>query len=113
MDLIRKVEILGEGSDAKTARVPDGEIVTIRTIASHPSDTKPSDGANDSTASMLKRLTAKYGDDEIFRADFHAGMSAYPYVTFTLRPPKSGKLSVTWTDHSGNSWSDERDITVA
>ena len=80
-----------------------GEVVEIRATAAHPMETGYRRGADGAMQprDLLRQVVASFEGQTIFSAEFHAAISANPYVSFWLRVPGSGVLTVRWVADGG------------
>jgi sulfur-oxidizing protein SoxZ len=96
-------------------RVPQGDVVEVRTLVSHLMETgeRQVDGVL-VPRSILKKFSCEAGGGEIFSADLTAAVSANPYMRFKFKPQGPGPLSLrfTWIDEDGNSIVAEEQIIV-
>jgi sulfur-oxidizing protein SoxZ len=82
-----------------------GEVVEIRATAAHPMETGNRRGADGVMLprNLLRQVMATFEGQTVFSAEFHAAVSANPYVSFSMRLPGSGVLSVRWVADGGVS----------
>ncbi len=82
-----------------------GDVVEIRATAAHPMETGYRRGSDGDLLprNLLRQLVASFNDQVFFSAEFHAAVSANPYVSFWLRVPGSGQLLVRWMADGGIS----------
>lgn len=88
-------------------RLPDsakiGDVIEVKTLITHVMETG---NRHDKHGKLIPRdiinlLVAKYGDREVFRAEFGTGISANPFVSFRMRVPGPGVFEFAWTDDHG------------
>ena len=80
-----------------------GEIIDVKAVVTHPMETgnrKDSAGAI-SPRNVINSFTALFAGTEVFRAEFGSGISANPFISFSMRVPGPGSLQLSWTDDSG------------
>ncbi len=80
-----------------------GDVVEIRATAAHAMETgyrRGSDG-DIQPRNLLRQVLATFNGQPVFSAEFHAAVSANPYVSFWLRVPGSGQLLVRWVADGG------------
>jgi sulfur-oxidizing protein SoxZ len=96
----------------KTAR--KGEVITLSAIFSHQMETGHRRDAEGQAVprDIIALFTCQYDGMEIFRADLHPAISAYPFMQFTTVATVSGPITFTWTDEAGKSWRETAEITV-
>ena len=59
-------------------------------------------------AHFIQHLVAKHKDREVFIAQFGASIAKDPFLSFKFKGAAKGdKVSVTWTDNTGDSRTDE------
>lgn len=88
-------------------KLPDstkiGDTIEVKTLVTHVMETgnrKDKDG-NVIPRNIVNTLIAKFGDAEVFRADFGPGISANPYVSFQMRVDGPGVFEFAWIDDDG------------
>ncbi len=88
-------------------KLPDtvrlGEVIEVKTLISHVMETgnrKDKDG-KPIPREIINTFVAKFGDQEVFRAELGPGISANPFIAFQLRVPGPGSFEFTWTDDNG------------
>jgi len=92
-----------------------GEIVEIRTLVNHVMETGQRRGADGQPIprNIIHTFTATFDGKEVFRADLNSGISANPYLVFTMKVPGAGQLVMTWTDDTGASVTETANIVVS
>jgi len=80
-----------------------GDIIEVKTLITHVMETG---NRHDKYGKLIPRdiintFVAKYGDTQVFRAEFGPGISANPYVSFKMRVPGPGVFEFAWTDDHG------------
>ena len=83
--------------------VKTGDVIEVKTLVTHVMETgrrKDKDG-NVIPRDILNLFIAKFGDQEVFRAELGPGISANPYISFQMRVPGPGTFEFSWTDDSG------------
>lgn len=92
-----------------------GEIVTIRTLLSHPMESglrrDPSGAVI--PRHIIRRFRCALDGAVVFAVDLEPGIAANPYFAFTLRAERSGTLVFTWSDEDGTEFTHEARLTVA
>ncbi len=91
-----------------------GEIIQIKTLISHKMETglRKDKKGKMIPRKIINKFVATYNGTEIFNADWHAGISANPYMAFHTVATESGTLKFTWTDDDGSVYSASSKITV-
>jgi sulfur-oxidizing protein SoxZ len=88
-------------------RLPDsakiGDVIEVKTLITHVMETG---NRHDKHGKLIPRdiinlFVAKYGDREVFRAEFGTGISANPFVSFRMRVHGPGVFEFAWTDDHG------------
>lgn len=83
--------------------VKAGDVVEVKTLITHVMETgnrKDRDG-NRIPRDIINAFVAKFGEQEVFRAEFGSGISANPYLSFMMRVPGPGTFEIAWTDDHG------------
>ncbi len=99
-------------------RVPQsakkGEIVEIRTLASHAMESgQRRDAAGKLIPrQIINRFTCRYNGKLVFDAKLEPGIAANPTLNFFLKCTESGKLEFAWTDDDGSIYATTHSITV-
>ena len=90
-------------------KLPDnakvGDVIEVKTLIRHVMETG---NRHDKNGQLIPRdiintFVAKYGDTQVFRAEFGPGISANPYVSFQMRVPGHGIFEFAWTDDHGTT----------
>jgi sulfur-oxidizing protein SoxZ len=83
--------------------VKTGDVIEVKTLVTHVMETgnrKDKDG-NLIARDIINLFVAKFGDQEVFRAELGPGISANPYISFQMRVPGPGTFEFSWTDDNG------------
>ena len=83
--------------------VKTGDVIEVKTLVTHVMETgnrKDKDG-KPIPRDILNLFVAKFGDQEVFRAELGPGISANPYISFQMRVPGPGTFEFSWTDDNG------------
>jgi sulfur-oxidizing protein SoxZ len=77
-----------------------GEIIDIKSVVTHVMETG---NRKDSAGQLIPRdiITAKFEGADVFAAKFGPGISANPFVSFSMRVPGPGQFEFTWIDDGG------------
>ena len=97
----------------KTAAV--GEVVTIRTLISHPMETGhrvDRDTGEAVPRKIINRFVATFEGEEIVSFDLNPGVSANPYFRFQMKVPGPGVIRFEWLDDDGAVYELERRIEI-
>jgi sulfur-oxidizing protein SoxZ len=91
-----------------------GEIITLSAMIAHPMETGHRRDAEGQAIprDIIKLFTCHYGGVEVFRADMHPALAAYPLMQFSTVATASGPITFTWTDEAGKSTKETVEITV-
>jgi sulfur-oxidizing protein SoxZ len=88
-------------------KLPDsakaGDIIDVKTVITHPMETgnrKDADG-RPIARNIINLFVAKFAGAEVFRAELGSGVSANPYISFSMRVPGPGQFEFVWTDDEG------------
>lgn len=99
-------------------RLPDeikaGEIIEIKALITHVMETgnrKDSEGRR-IPRNIIHTFTATFDGALIFKAELGPGVSANPYLSFTLRVPGPGELRVSWRDDDGGETIERYPVSV-
>lgn len=91
-----------------------GEIVQIKTLASHPmvsGQTKDSNG-KPIPRDIINTFTCSYNGKQVFKMMLEPAISANPFIAFPLRADQTGTLDFVWVDDNGAVYKDSAQITV-
>ncbi len=91
-----------------------GEIIEVRTLVTHVMETgnrKDRDG-KPIPRDIVNTFVAKYADQEVFRADLGPGISANPFIAFSLKVPGPGTFEFAWTDDEGTTLVETQPLNV-
>lgn len=99
---------------AAPARATVGEVITIRTLISHPME---SGFRRDPTGQViardiLVRFECRFDAEFVFAADLAPGTAANPYVSFHYRAERSGTLQFIWRDQAGIETREQHALVV-
>lgn len=88
----------------KKAKV--GEIVTIKTLLSHPMESGQRKDAKTGEIipqDIVNYFSASFNGEKFFEVDVDPAVSTNPYIQFTLKVPEAGTVSFLWkTDNDGD-----------
>ncbi|MBM3644946.1 MAG: thiosulfate oxidation carrier complex protein SoxZ [Alphaproteobacteria bacterium] len=100
-------------SAPKQARA--GEIVEIRTLASHPMETGFRAGTNGTLIprDIVREFSCSYGGVTVFRMELSPAIAANPYIAFHLRARETGPIVLRWTGDNGFSVEETVTLQVA
>lgn len=99
-------------------RLPDqaqtGEIIEIKALITHVMETgnrKDADG-KPIRRNIINTFTAHYDGVLVFKANLGSGISANPYLSFFLKVPGPGELTVSWLDDDGGETIERYSLNV-
>jgi sulfur-oxidizing protein SoxZ len=80
-----------------------GEIIDVKAVLSHPMETgNRRDGEGRVIPrNIVNRFVASFAGREVFRAEFGPGISANPFISFSMRVPGPGMFEFIWMDDEG------------
>lgn len=83
--------------------VKTGDVIEVKTLITHVMETgnRKDSAGKPVPRDILNTFVAKYGQDEVFRAELSPGISANPYISFQMRVPGPGTFEFSWTDDHG------------
>jgi sulfur-oxidizing protein SoxZ len=106
-------------ADKPRLRIPSiakkGEIIQIKTLASHPMETglRKDDKGKTVPREIINSFVCTFNGREVFRADLEPAIAANPYIAFTVKVEESGTFTFAWTDDNGAVMTAEQGITVS
>ena len=106
--------VLSRLSFAGTAR--PGELIEVRWLASHVMETgfRVDDSGHPIARNIIHRVRVRVDGRLVLDAEPGTGMSAQPYLAFSLRvPPAGGMVTVEWEDDRGQHGQVQRAIPLA
>ena len=62
---------------------------------------------------VIRLVTCRYNNVEVFRAETSSGISANPLITFFVTARESGELVFEWVDDSGAKGSERAPVSVS
>ena len=92
-----------------------GDIIEIKSLITHKMESgqrKDKEG-KPIPRQIINKFTCTYNGEEVFSADWHAAISANPYMAFHTVATESGTLEFAWVDDDGSVYSKTAKITVA
>lgn len=80
-----------------------GDIIDIRAVVSDMMETGNRKDADGKTIprKIINSFVATFAGKDVFRAEFGPGISANPFILFSMRVPGPGAFEFTWTDDDG------------
>lgn len=100
---------------AAPASASPGEIITVKTLISHPMESGFRRDASGGVIprDILVRFECRLDDTVVFAANLAPGTAANPYLAFRIRAERSGTLHFTWRDQHGAETRDTHALLVA
>ena len=91
-----------------------GEVVRVRVKIPHPMETgwRKDHHGKAVARNRITELVCTLAGEEVFRAEFHSGVAANPYLTFFTEVTESGTFVFNWTEDGGGRSSISADIEV-
>lgn len=77
------------------------QIIEVKTLVSHARIHAP------------MNIKATFNDTEFFQAELSEHISANPYLSFFLKISEKGLLKITWSDKTGRSVTQEKQINIS
>ncbi len=99
-------------------RVPSsakrGEIIEIRTLASHSMETgfRHSENGALIPRDIVTLFVCSYNGEEVFRAELFPAIAANPFISFSTVAMESGTLEFRWSGDNGYAVTESAKITV-
>src|SRR5260370_26743893 len=90
-----------------------GEIIEIRTLASHSMETGFRHTENGALIprNIVTLFVCSYNGEEIFRAELFPAIAANPFLSFSTVATESGTLEFRWSGDNGFSVTESSKIT--
>jgi sulfur-oxidizing protein SoxZ len=91
-----------------------GEIIEIRTLASHSMETGFRHTENGALIprNIVTLFVCSYNGEEIFRAELFPAIAANPFISFSTVATESGTLEFRWSGDNGFAVTESAKITV-
>ena len=92
-----------------------GEIVTIKTLLSHPMESgqrKDKKTGEVIPQDILNYFAASFNGETFFEVDVEPAVSTNPYIEFTLKVPESGTVGFLWKTDNDGDFTQEKKIKV-
>ncbi len=91
-----------------------GEIIEIRTLASHNMETgfRHSENGALIPRDIVTLFACSYNGEEIFRAELFPAIAANPFISFSTVATESGTLEFRWSGDNGYAVTESSKITV-
>lgn len=91
-----------------------GDVIEVRTLVTHVMETghRKDKTGNTIPRDIINTFVATYAGQEVFRAELGPGISANPFIAFSLRVPGPGAFEFSWTDDSGATLIETQPLNV-
>ena len=96
------------------AQIRRGEPFEVKVIIRHAMETgfRLTDEGKPIARNVIRVVTCRYNNAEVFRAETSSGLSANPYLSFFVIARDSGELLLEWIDDAGLKGSERAAVTV-
>jgi sulfur-oxidizing protein SoxZ len=96
------------------AQAKRGEIIEIRTLASHPMETgfRRTERGEAIPRDIITQFVCTYNGTEVFRAELYPAIAANPFITFPTVATESGTIEFRWSGDNGYAVTESFKITV-
>ena len=96
------------------AQIRRGEPFEVKVIIRHAMETgfRLTDEGKPIARNVIRVVTCRYNNAEVFRAETSSGLSANPYLSFFVIARDSGELLLEWVDDAGLKGSERAAVTV-
>ena len=90
-------------------------MVEIRALIQHPMETgyRVNSEGQALPRDLVRRVLCRFEGELVLTAELHAAIAANPYLSFYLRVPRSGTVSVSWQGDHGFAQTESARISVA
>lgn len=97
------------------AQIKRGEAFEVKLIIRHAMETgfRLTDDGKPIPRNVIRLVTCRYNNVEVFRAETSSGISANPLITFFVSARESGELAFEWVDDTGVRGSERAAVTVS
>ena len=97
------------------AQIKRGEPFEVKLIIRHAMETgyRLTDDGKPIARNVIRLVTCRYNNVEVFRAETSSGLSANPLITFFLTARESGELVFEWVDDTGAKGSERAPVIVS
>ena len=97
------------------AQVRRGEPFEVKVIIRHAMETgyRLTDDGKQIPRNVIRQVTCRYNNVEVFRAETSSGISANPLITFFVTARESGELVFEWVDDSGAKGRERAPVIVS
>lgn len=98
------------GNPMRIRATTTNSVTEVKALMSHPMETglRKDSAGNPVPAHHIKQVVAKHNDKVVLAAEWGAAVSQNPFLQFRFNGGAAGdKLSIQWTDNTGDSRTDE------
>ncbi len=90
------------------------EVITIKTLISHKMETGQRKGKDGKIIprQIINKFSADFNGTPVFEVNLEPAIAANPYFEFSMKVPESGKITFTWVDDDGTTYTEEKTIEV-
>ncbi|MEL6362296.1 MAG: thiosulfate oxidation carrier complex protein SoxZ [Pseudomonadota bacterium] len=92
-----------------------GEVITIKTLMRHKMESGQRKDRKTGAViprKIINKFTAKFNGKEVFGVELEPGVSANPFIQFTVKVPDSGEFEFIWVDDDGTNYGTKKKIKV-
>ncbi len=108
-------------SDLTTARIAipqsirAGDVIEIKTLITHPMESgfRLDSMGKPIARNILTAFECLFDNERVFHAELKPGIAANPYLSFHARVDHSGTFRFIWTEQTGATFEESRDVQVA
>jgi sulfur-oxidizing protein SoxZ len=99
-------------------RLPDavkiGDVIEIKTLIGHVMETGQRRDADGKVIprNIINAFTATFNGRTVFEAELQPGISANPYIAFTMKVSGPGTFEFTWADDAGDKLVEKATLNV-
>ena len=93
-----------------------GEVIEIKTLISHKMESgqrKDKKTGEKIPRKIINKFVAKFNGEDVFSMNIQPGVSANPYIKFSMKAEGSGEFEFVWTDDDGSTYSTKKPLKVA
>lgn len=97
------------------AQIRRGETFEVKLIIRHAMETgfRLTDDGKPIARNVIRQVSCRYNNVEVFRAETSSGISANPFLSFYLTAQEAGELVFEWVDDSGVRGSERAVVALA
>lgn len=91
-----------------------GEVIVIKTVATHPMETGNRRDAEGRVIArnIIHTFIATFENREVFRAELGSGISANPFLSFSMLVSRPGTFTFSWIDDDGQTLTETESLKV-